>query len=219
MSRGRQLKPTQVDVVINGKTGISTSIFLDRNCLDFFSKVGDLEIRAASATECKEKTREALTKFGGFAWQRVIEASVDGQENWHTNKRDGLTRHFKLAGSFCRFERALKFGLETSVRSKWLKRPFLEDLNEYDREAVDDTGNELLFASEWWDSTTNQRIDGNDVPMLVPYTPELWDALLAIENTIEKARLHIGTLFDNENGGKRLLDIGLNFKALLGGKP
>lgn len=220
----RPLKPLLVDTIIAGRTRLKAEIFLDRDRLDFFSKVGDREIRGTTAGECKDATRRALADFKGYAWERWIEAGVSGAPNWSHHTRDGKPHHYKLEGTFTRFERAEKFG-ETR-RNKggpgWLKRPFFEDLDKDAQAQVTEHG-ELWFADKWWDSTESENGEdpGDGRAVLLPYTVELWEALCSIEDTVEKARAHVRELLNPKDAGAKLLAIGirqLGLKQLGSGK-
>lgn len=220
----KSLKPLRVGAVSSGRTHMVVEIFLDRDRLDFFGQVGDSQIRAATADECKAAVRMALQKFTGFEWHRFIEADIEQPGNWHHHSRDGKPHHFKLSGEFSRFERAQKFNqaLKKGEKPGWLRRPFFEDLDESSQEHMKEMG-ELLYANDWYDPAESSFHHDEDYQptLIIPYTTELWEALVSIEATVEKARLHIKDLLNPKDSGKKLLAIGiqqLGLKQLAAGK-
>jgi hypothetical protein len=210
----RPLKPLSVGSVTLQGSRMTAEVFLDRDRLDFFAKVGETTVRGETADACKSATRRALETFGGFVWEKLIEASIDDMPQWNHSSKDGKPRHFEMKGTFSRFERAKK-AIITPGRSLYLRRPFLEDLDENDQE--EQLKEELRFSSEWHDQADNEYIKPEERDLVIPYTPGLWSALLAIEETVETARLHVKMLLEPKDAGKKLLAIGTNALLLSAG--
>lgn len=196
----RELKPFKVDEVVNFETGVKILIYLDREDKTFFGVVGDKRVEAETAEECKRAVCKELRTFRPFVWEKVIEAHtyevehVSGDPAPGSVPEDRHSNHFEL--HFRRYQQAKSLAGEG-----YLERGFDVVKEDFENQ----------FRKKW---TQNWRDNGS---VVLPYTDETWEKLLAIEAGIEELNRRLVRLLDPKDGAKRLLE--LQVRALLPAAP
>lgn len=190
----KKLKPLEVDEVTAAKSRATAKIFFDRDNKDFFAKVGDLEIRHETAEQCKRATIKALGEFNPYVWTRLIDVTINDGDDHHSGGDRGKHIRANIQLECRRYERTPKFGAKG-----FLGRSFEEDVTESERHFHDDGSTRAR----------DEYVRDGEEDMPLPYSDELWAALVSIQETLEKARAHVKTLLDPKDRGKKLLALGL----------
>lgn len=178
----RPLKPQEVDRLRFPDKGITVAIMLDRNNLDFFAQLTPAHpvIRAKNADDLKREVRLAAKEYRPFVWRREI--WIDAKEP------HGRGRHFLddppdmgVAVVGLEYDRhwvadvpATPADLGRADRKRIVERPWRDEGDEGDPDDL------TLRLDTHYGGPTRKYV--------VPYTPNTWAALQAIEARILTAR-------------------------------
>ena len=166
----RALKPQKVGRAgpING---MSVDIFLDRNKLDFFAKIEEHEVRAATADEAQALANRMLRDFRPTTWRQMMWLRAETPENWCIHTEFGSS----CGIWFGRFEEAI-------VQKVTIRRPHPLDA------PMKDIGARRKDKRFGWDSVESwqnyQRHKYLSGDKGEPYDQARWDRLIQLQDAI-----------------------------------
>ncbi len=190
----RQLKPYKVDEIRSPNGYTKAPVMFDRNSKRFFIEAvpGDTDSRVWSDTldDVKRRGTAALADAQKYEWTPLIVISVS--EHW---KRDPESRDASLVFSFRRFERS-----PHPVRGDgFVERPHSLDVTDA-KGRVENRDIEPCSVS----GKIGPAIAKDD-DALLPYSQEVWDGLVAIQDTINDARVRLEQLLKRKDAGRVLM--------------
>lgn len=191
----RQLKPQKATTVTDPQTGKEYVVFFDRNDLDFFTELAEgIIVRGVTARECQKNAIARLAEMVSYDWKPVI--IIYGPEI----DEERRTTHYGYREEQDWLVASVKFQIRRCERSphpggekyKVVDRLMREDLPE-DWNAEDSRFGSRRFA-EWESGKETLRVWPSPREIVLPYTPELWETLLRLRETILKADAQLETL-------------------------
>jgi hypothetical protein len=222
----RVLKPQEVMQARDPKTGVTVSIYFDRNLHDFFGKVGEDIIRHPEADKCKRAVYEALAKFRPYTWKQYI--FIEGMKD---------ERVFGGGYNACRFRARVELVFwRTEMAQKddghWLERPFLVDgLDDEDRKPRDGDTRSKTRLAEDRDGQRLQNLEcrerGEDIResgygkdicsdcyTWLPYSASAWFALHGLASHIQIAEVQLDSIVRSKDLETKLVLVASTLKFL-----
>jgi hypothetical protein len=195
----RKLKPQKVDSVSAGQAQVD--VYLDRNKLDFFAKLGLEEVRAPSAEECRLLARDLAQRWRPEEWEPfiLVERRVKDDAMYHMAL--GVSESFGVTLVYRRLERARR--LDGVVLERTHELDYQEKLagmgNERDRKFMREQREKLRDCRQSY---------GRNNEVALPYSDETWAALGRIGDSIEHAARQLGEMLAAPDADKRLQSVG-----------
>lgn len=118
----RQRKPQKVDTISLGRSRMAVDLFLDRNSLDFFAKLGLETVRDPTVEGLRAKAREAWANWQPEVWDEFIFVSVGGSVGAQDFVGRGQTQNASMDIHFYRREVATRLDGEKVERVHRLDR-------------------------------------------------------------------------------------------------
>lgn len=190
----RALKPQKASTVRDPRTDIEHTIYFDRNDLDFFVELAEgVIIRGDDVKECRKRALERLEDMVSYDWKpviiikgppleeesRTIHYGYRDEDNWFMAKVDLWFR---------RAERSPHPGGE---KHKIVERVMREDFPP----AWNEEGS---FAERkrkaWAEGSETLNVWNAPRDIVLPYTPELWEILIRMRESVLSANARLETL-------------------------
>jgi hypothetical protein len=198
----RPLKPYKVDDVRSPNGYTTADVMFDRDRKVFFVEItpGDKESRVEGdlLLDVKQKAVAALAASQKYDWTPLIEISVS--EAWYNNSSvEGASIRFE----FRRFERSPN----PIYPNRFVERPHVLDL-------PDDPGPRRTQRESHRDISPYSGRDEigpavkDERDALLPYRQDVWDGLVAIQQSIDEARQKLVALLQRKDAAHLLMSAG-----------
>jgi hypothetical protein len=183
----RPLKPHKVDEVRSSNGLIELPVYFDRDKKDFFVTVGDDrdgQVRADSIPEVKRLAREAMAKMIPYKWEGFIFVEVG--RTWKEENRNHKNGS-QVGFSFTRME-----------RSPHPTKPehFVYRKHAIDFEATSNPDGPSEYARLRRERNENFEDFWVGDEVVLPYSDELWNGLLAMRAALDEAAAKLKALIE-----------------------
>jgi hypothetical protein len=196
----RPLKPYKVDDVRSPNGYTTADVMFDRDRKEFFVEIvpGDRfsRVTADLLVEVKKKAITALAAAQKYEWTPLIEVEVT--EAWYNNNSDGIGSSIRF--EFRRFERSPN----PAHADRFVERPHPLDCfagggpksthREQHRDTSPYSGRDSIGPA-----------DDDKEGALLPYRQDVWDGLVAIQQSITAAREKLDALLKRKDVGALLV--------------
>lgn len=196
----RSLKPQVLDTLVDSKKSLRVDLKLDRNTMEFFAQVSGTSpvIRAKAFDELKRKVRLEMERHQPYVWRHEIwvvayqrhggvrpDSAHGGMHS--SSHRDPPDLDWPVVGVFFSKHEVADIPRDPLLRNQYdiVEREFCEPGQARDAERDEVYGVKPCFHPE------NTRV--------LPYTPELWAALEALQARILTARRQLFALLERDD--------------------
>ncbi len=183
-TKGPAKKPP-VEVVTDPKSGVSVTIYYDRELNDFYGYVEATQTtyRHSSGKECVKRIAAALEASRSFDWKPVITIAYHGGV-YGCYRGYGAVHSYKTAGAQIQFDYwRSELAPKPGQPGQFLERPFLADVKP-----------ERLVEHEKGHDTHHHRITEKG-EVVIPYTEEVWAVLAQLSEATSRLYAQLTDLF------------------------